>query len=158
MLGKLWPPLILLLFICNSASATPFEGSYFFYDMLHDCDPDYRYNIEIKGDYLSSIDGHCELTNEKKIDGIGGILYFGLCMEEGDYYNEQVLIVPDTTAPWLTSRSDKGDIVLITKRINGEHNIVTHLKICPSPEEWEKLYQEEWEKLYQEDEKKNGKD
>ena len=117
--------------------------------MLRDCDPDYPYNIEIKGDYLSSIDGHCELTNARKIDEIGGILYFGLCMEEGDYFNEQLLIVTDTSAPWLTDRADKGDIVLTTKRINSEHNIVTHLKICPNPKEWEKLYQE--------DEEKNGK-
>ena len=111
---KLWRPLILLLFICNSVSATPFEGSYFWINMLRDCDPDYPYNIVIKGDYLSSIDGHCELTNARKIDEIGGVLYFGLCMEEGDYYNEQVLIVPDTTAPWLTDRADKGDVQYVS--------------------------------------------
>ena len=143
---KLWRPLILLLFICNSVSATPFEGSYFWINMLRDCDPDHHNNIEIKDDYLWSREGHCNLTNARKIDEIGGILYFGLCMEEGDYFNEQLLIVPDTTAPWLSDRTDKADIVLITKRIDGEHNIVTHLKICPSPEEWEKLYQEDEEK------------
>ena len=146
---KLWRPLILLLFICNSVSATPFEGSYFWDDMLHDCDPDYPYNREIKGNYLSSIDGHCELTNARKIDEIGGVLYLGKCMEEGYYFNQQILIVPDTTAPSFNDRADKGDIILIIKDIKEGHNIVTNLKMCPTPEEWKKLYQE--------DEEKNGK-
>ena len=111
---KLWRPLILLLFICNSVSATPFEGSYFWINMLRDCDPDHHNNIEIKDDYLWSREGHCNLTNARKIDEIGRVLYFGLCMEEGDYFNEQVLIVPDTTAPWLTDRADKGDVQYVS--------------------------------------------
>ena len=55
-----------IILACKPVFATPFEGSYFWSDMLRDCNPDYPYNREIKGDYLSSIEGHCELTKLEK--------------------------------------------------------------------------------------------
>jgi len=81
---------------------------------------------------LSASDGSQKLLVLAEIDGV---LYYGECEEEGYPFNQQVLIVPVTTAPRLSDRFDKGDIVLVEKNVDSGINQVTHLKSCPNPEE-----------------------
>ena len=124
--------LIVLLFVCNSTSATPFDGRYYTDDnMLIHCRSDFWYPIEIKNNYLRWAEAECNLTNARKINEIDSVLYFGECMEEGYYFNEPILISP---APWLHDRKDGGDITLIIKDY-----LHLDLKLCPDPAELEKL-------------------
>ncbi|MDB4229934.1 hypothetical protein N9805_04550 [Paracoccaceae bacterium] len=125
-----------MLLTCQSASATPFDGRYYTDDNLSRyCGPDTDYQIKLKDDYLSWDEGECKLINERKINEIDGVLYYGECMDEGYLFNQQVLIVPVTTALWLSDRFDKGDIVLVEKNVDSGINQVTYLKSCPKPEE-----------------------
>ncbi|MDC1255873.1 hypothetical protein N8128_06790 [Paracoccaceae bacterium] len=131
--------LIVLLFVCNSTSATPFDGRYYTDDnMLIQCRSDFWYPIEIKNNYLRWMEADCYLTNARKINEIDAILYFGLCMEEGDYSNKPILISP---TPWQYDGKNGDAIIVIMK-----NRLHFNLKRCPDPTEWKKFFLNDWVK------------
>ena len=138
-----------IILACQSASATPFDGQYYNDDIATECRSDYSYPIKIKNNYLRWAEAECNLTNARKINEIDAIFYFGLCMEEGDYFNAPVLILP---FPLLHDRKDGTDITLVIK-----NRLQLDLKLCPDPAELEKFFNEEWEKFFLNDWVKNGK-